>query len=307
MTEIAGSRNLTKVYSGKVKVKALDEFSISVQPGQIFGLLGQNGAGKTTFIKILLGIISHTSGSYSLFGSDHPEHLVKKRIGYLPENVSFPEVFTAQQNMEAFAGFYRMDRELTRKRTGELFEMLGLSKIANRRTKTFSKGQNQRLGLARALLHDPDLIILDEPTDGIDPVGRKEIRTILQDLRSRGKTIFLNSHILSEVEMVTDSVAILHKGKLLRTGSIDELTSENSGYELKLSRGLTLQEENSIVYLEKTGENVYRYNGSDIEGLNRMIDKVRILDVLIHEIALKKSNLEDLFIKTISSDEGGKR
>ncbi len=307
MTEIAGSRNLTKIYSGKGKVKALDEFSISVQPGQIFGLLGQNGAGKTTFIKILLGIISHTSGSYSLFGSEHPEHLVKARVGYLPENVAFPEVFTARQNMEAFAGFYGMDKQLTIKRTGELFDMLGLNKIADRKTKTFSKGQNQRLGLARALLHDPDLIILDEPTDGIDPVGRKEIRTILQDLRSRGKTIFLNSHILSEVEMVTDSVAILHKGKLLRTGSIDELTSETSGYEIKLSRTLTMEEENSVVYLEKTGENTYRYNGSDIEGLNRMIDKVRILDVLIHEIALKRSNLEDLFIKTISSDEGGKK
>ncbi len=307
MPEIAGSRNLTKIYSGRAKVKALDDFSISVQPGQIFGLLGQNGAGKTTFIKILLGIISHTSGSYSLFGSEFPSHLVKTKVGYLPENVSFPEVFTATQNMEAFAGFYGMDKELTRKRTGELFEMLGLTKLANRRTKTFSKGQNQRLGIARALLHDPDLIILDEPTDGIDPVGRKEIRTILQDLRSRGKTIFLNSHILSEVEMVTDSVAILHKGKLLRTGSIEDLTSETSGYELKLSRALTMEEENSIIYLEKSGENTYRYHGSDIEALNRIIDKVRILDILIQEVVLKRSNLEDLFIKTITSDDGGKK
>ncbi len=303
MSEIVSSKNLTKIYPGKIKVKALDDFSISVMPGQIFGLLGQNGAGKTTFIKILLGITRLTEGSFSLFGSNEYNHLLKKNIGYLPENIQFPEVFTARQSLAALARFYEMEPSLIKKRTGELFELLGLEKIADRRAKTFSKGQNQRLGIARALLHDPDLIILDEPTDGIDPVGRKEIRTILQDLKSKGKTIFLNSHILSEVEMITDSVAILHKGKLLRTGTIHELTHENTHFEIKLSRSLTLEEENSIVYLEKISEKLYRYNGSEVTELNRIIDKVRGLEILIEEISLRKSNLEELFIKTINADE----
>ncbi|MBN8547470.1 MAG: ABC transporter ATP-binding protein [Ignavibacteria bacterium] len=307
MSEIVSSNNLTKIYSGKFKVKALEDFSISVMPGQVFGLLGQNGAGKTTFIKILLGVTKLTSGSYSLFGSKEYNHLLKQRIGYLPENVQFPEVFSARQSMEAFARFYEMESSLVKKRTDELFERLGLSKIADRKAKTFSKGQNQRLGLARALLHDPDLIILDEPTDGIDPVGRKEIRSLLLDLKSQGKTIFLNSHILSEVEMVTDSVAILHKGKLLRSGTLDELTHENTNYELRISRPLTQEEENSIIYLEKKSDNIYRYNGSDLERLNKIIDKVRILDIFIEEISLKRSNLEELFINTITADDRGNK
>ncbi len=307
MSEIVSSSNLTKVYSGKIKVKALEDFSISVMPGQVFGLLGQNGAGKTTFIKILLGVTKITSGSYSLFGQSEYNHLLKQRIGYLPENIQFPEVFSAKQAMEAFARFYEMDSSLVKQRTNELFEKLGLTSIANRKVKTFSKGQNQRLGLARALLHNPDLIILDEPTDGIDPVGRKEIRSLLLELKAQGKTIFLNSHILSEVEMITDSVAILHKGKLLRSGTIADLQKENTHYEVRISRQLTPEEENSIIYLKKIGENRYRYNGADLAMLNKIIDKIRILDILIEEISLQRSNLEELFINTINADERGKK
>ncbi|GAB1350365.1 ABC transporter ATP-binding protein [Ignavibacteriales bacterium] len=307
MSEIVSSSNLTKVYSGKIKVKALEDFSISVMPGQVFGLLGQNGAGKTTFIKILLGVTKITSGNYSLFGQSEYNHLLKQRIGYLPENIQFPEVFSAKQAMEAFARFYEMDSSLVKQRTNELFEKLGLTSIANRKVKTFSKGQNQRLGLARALLHNPDLIILDEPTDGIDPVGRKEIRSLLLELKAQGKTIFLNSHILSEVEMITDSVAILHKGKLLRSGTIADLQKENTHYEVRISRQLTPEEENSIIYLKKIGENRYRYNGADLAMLNKIIDKIRILDILIEEISLQRSNLEELFINTINADERGKK
>jgi ABC-2 type transport system ATP-binding protein len=305
MSEIVSCKNLNKVYSGKFKVKALDDLSLSVMPGQIFGLLGQNGAGKTTFIKILLGITRLTTGSFSIFGSSDNNHLLRKRVGYLPENIQFPDVFTAQQAMEAFARFYEMDTTTTKKRICELFEKLSLSPIAKRNVKTFSKGQNQRLGLARALLHDPELIILDEPTDGIDPLGRKVIRTLLQNLKSEGKTIFLNSHILSEVEMITDSVAILHKGRLLRSGSIFDLTKESTHYELHLSRSLTIEEFNKIVYLEKADEKIYRFNGSNIEGLNGIIDQIRGLNILIEEVILRRSNLEDFFIKTISADNKG--
>lgn len=222
------AKNLSKVYrSGLFRRKsfqALTDVSLQVPAGSIYGLLGPNGAGKTTLIKILLGITSRTSGAATVLGSAAGSMAARREIGYLPENHRLPRHLTATTALEYYGSLSGMSLSAIRSASPKLLETVGLKGRDRERVSGYSKGMLQRLGLAQAMLHKPKLIVLDEPTDGVDPVGRREIREVLRHLASEGNTIFLNSHLLQEIELVCDSVAILNRGTVLKTGSVQELT-----------------------------------------------------------------------------------
>jgi len=305
-------QSLSKTYrSGLIRrreVHALSDFSLEVQEGEIFGLLGPNGAGKTTFIKILLSIARQTAGSAFILDEKVPEAKIRSRIGYLPENHRYPGYLSGEQVLRFFGQLSGVSSGDLSLRIPSLLELVGLAQWRTVKVKRYSKGMMQRLGLAQALVNDPELLFLDEPTDGVDPVGRKEIRDILTGLRDRGKTIFLNSHLLSEVELISDRVAILDRGRLLRVGTVDDLTSEGSHYRFTLEGGLSealLQEARARAYhLQQDGEKVTA-KCADSHELNQLIDMLRRHGVLIRSIAPERSSLEESFIRLIKNEEAG--
>lgn len=233
-------RDLAKVYRGGLfrrRVQALNGVSLDVPRGEIFGLLGPNGAGKTTLIKILLGIVRRSSGSASVLGHGVGDRRGRRAIGYLPESHRIPHHLTGNTALEYYGQLSGMPlTEIRAKRDG-LLDTVGLGKWGRTPVRNYSKGMQQRLGLAQAMLHDPELLILDEPTDGVDPVGRAEIRDVLFQLKDRGKTVFLNSHLLQEIELVCDRVAILHAGLVRHVGPVRELTEATSNCILYEVRG----------------------------------------------------------------------
>ncbi|MBN2476009.1 MAG: ABC transporter ATP-binding protein [Pirellulales bacterium] len=226
-------RYVAKTY--RRRVHALRGIEMRVEPGEVFGLLGPNGAGKSTLVKILMTVIRPTRATGTLLGRPIGHKPTLARVGYLPENHRFPPYLTGRQVLEFYAAMACVDRRTRRRRAGELLESVRMGKWANVRVGTYSKGMQQRIGLAQALCHDPRLVLLDEPTDGLDPVGRRETRELLLQLRDQGKTVFLNSHLLGEVERVCDRVAILVQGKVVRQGTIDDLTAHGRRYEIELS------------------------------------------------------------------------
>lgn len=303
--EITG---LTKVYSsagGRNKVEALKNVSLSVERGAIFGLLGPNGAGKTTLIKILLGITFPTHGTALMLNTPIDNYLIRKRIGFLPENHKYPNFLTGGEVLKYFGRLTGSD--ISESRIDELLQLVNLTKWKKSKIKTYSKGMMQRLGLAQALLADPDVLFLDEPTDGVDPIGRKEIRDLIKDLKSKGKTIFLNSHLLSEVELVTDRVAILNKGTLLREGTVNELTEKKEEYLIETS-GVDISETAPGAGFLLTKDPVkgkYILKVDDIEALNRFIDYLREKQILLKSVVPVKSSLEEMFINIINESDGG--
>jgi ABC-2 type transport system ATP-binding protein len=303
---IIETSELTKFYSsGAKKVLALSGLNLSVEQGTIFGLLGPNGAGKTTLIKILLSITFPTSGSAHMLNHDLSDYNIKKKIGYLPENHRYPNYLTGGDVLKFFGRLSGLDGDSLNKKIDELLELMKLSKWKKVKVKTYSKGMMQRLGLAQAMLNDPELIFLDEPTDGVDPIGRKEIRDILLELKAQSKTIFLNSHLLSEVELITDRVAILNKGKLLREGTVRELTEKKEEYRLTIEPGsnFTMPENYNGVAINAFKDDTFIIKASDTNQLNTLIDYLRENKVLISGIVKEKSTLEDMFISLIKESE----
>ncbi|MEJ2507100.1 MAG: ABC transporter ATP-binding protein [Ignavibacteriaceae bacterium] len=296
--------SLSKVYVssfGKKKVRALNELSLSINKGTIFGLLGPNGAGKTTLVKLLLQIIFPTFGSAKILGENINNYKLKKSIGYLPENHKYPSYLNGGEVLRFFGKLSGIDGKKLDKKIDELLEIVKLSKWKRTKIKAYSKGMMQRLGLAQALINDPELIFLDEPTDGVDPIGRKEIRDILVELKSRQKTIFLNSHLLSEVELITDRVGILNKGNLLREGTVKELTEKKEEYKLVIQK---ISESIELDNATKQSDNSYVIKVADIAELNRIIDNIRSKGILLKEIVPLKSTLEEMFISLINESEG---
>jgi ABC-2 type transport system ATP-binding protein len=306
---IVETSNISKTYrSGLFKrsvVHALTGVSLSVRQGEIFGLLGPNGAGKTTFVKILLSIVHPTGGEATVAGEKLGDLSIRERSGYLPENHRYPAFLTGLQTLIFFGSLTGMKGKALTDRADRLLELVGLKDWKKVKIKRYSKGMLQRLGLAQALLNDPDLLFLDEPTDGVDPVGRKEIRDLLTSLRSQGKTIFLNSHLLSEVEMISDRVAILNKGKVLKIGTIAELTSKQIEYELLLDRSLG----DSVIEklrphlrsLNVDGKKLVIASESKV-GLNTTLDILRSEGILIESMTQKRTTLEDSFIDLIQRE-----
>lgn len=299
------TNSLSKIYSisfGKKKVKALSEVSLKIPPGTIFGLLGPNGAGKTTFVKLLLGITYPTFGSGLLLNEPISNYTVKKKIGYLPENHKYPSYLKGREVLKFFGRLSGMTGKDLDIKIDQLLETVNLSERGNSKVKTYSKGMMQRLGLAQSLINDPDLIFLDEPTDGVDPIGRKEIRDILIQLKSKSKTILLNSHLLSEVEMITDRVGILNKGKLLREGSVKELTEKKEEYKISLSKTDidTNKFNQQHILITKNSDVSFSVKVNDVRSLNMLIDSLRKDGILIQEIELQKSTLEEMFISLVN-------
>src|ERR1017187_2160882 len=218
----------SKAFGSQPGTSALKGLNLEVREGETFGFLGPNGAGKTTTILLLLNLIRPSSGGARLFGLPLTDARVHRRLGYLPESVNLHDYYTGQGLLEFYAALLKVPSEIRGARIAELLKLLHLEDAAHKSVAKYSKGMLQRLGFAQAMLHDPDLLILDEPTASLDPVGRKEFRDILVELKRRGKTIFISSHILSEVESVCDRVAILQKGELKRIGTLQELSTARS-------------------------------------------------------------------------------
>ncbi|MFM7072705.1 MAG: ABC transporter ATP-binding protein, partial [Planctomycetota bacterium] len=222
-------------------LEVLKGLSFTVGPGEIFGLLGPNGAGKTTFIKILLGIVRASGGTATLLGHAAGSRRGRRQVGYLPENLRIARHHTGHSALDYYGWLSGLPLRVVRSRASELLPLVGLAQRASDPVSKYSKGMLQRLGLAQALLHDPQLVILDEPTDGLDPVGRSHVRNVLQQLKQRGKTVFVNSHILQEVELICDRVAILDKGLLRYVGPVHEAALRMATIEAaseSASRGL---------------------------------------------------------------------
>jgi ABC-2 type transport system ATP-binding protein len=205
---------------------AVDGLNLQVHSGEVFGFLGPNGAGKTTTMNVLLGFVNATSGSASIFGVDVREPIARQRIGYLPELTYYYKFLNAQELLRFYARIFRIPRAERDQRIDTVLKLVELDGARRRLIKTYSKGMQQRVGLAQALINNPDLLILDEPTSGLDPVGRMKVREIIQRLKEQGKTVFFSSHELGEVETVCDRVAILHEGKLKVEGRVSDLLQQ---------------------------------------------------------------------------------
>src|SRR5688572_25917505 len=224
--------DVAKIYKGKVH--ALQGIEMQVRRGEVFGLLGPNGAGKSTLVKIMMSVVRPTRAVGTILGKPVAHKATLGRIGYLPENHRFPRYLTGRQTLDFFGAMAKVNRATRKRRAAELLDVVGMTAAADRRIATYSKGMAQRIGLAQALMNDPDLVVLDEPTDGVDPEGRRDIREVLVRLRSQGKTVFVNSHLLGELEMVCDRVAILVAGRVARQGTLDELTVAKQRYEIEV-------------------------------------------------------------------------
>jgi ABC-2 type transport system ATP-binding protein len=212
--------HLHKAYGRNI---ALHDLDLTVMPGEVFGFLGPNGAGKTTTVKILLGLVQATRGEARIFGepAGHPES--RLRVGYLPENFRFHDWLTGSRLLDFHGRLARLSPSTRRERIPRVLETVGLAGRGQDRVRSYSKGMTQRIGIAQALIHEPDLVLLDEPTSALDPVGRREVRDLIRSLAARGMTVFLNSHLLSEVEMVCDRVAIVDRGRVVRSGRLADL------------------------------------------------------------------------------------
>jgi ABC-2 type transport system ATP-binding protein len=309
--EAIQTQDLTKHYrSGLFKRKnipALEKVSLSVEQGEIFGLLGPNGAGKTTFVKLILSIVHPTSGTATILDFPLGKRELKEYCGYLPENHRYPGFLTAENTLVFFGRLNGLPETNLKEKAHALLETVGLKDWAKVKTKKFSKGMLQRLGLAQSLINDPKILFLDEPTDGVDPIGRKEIRDLLLSLKARGTTIFLNSHLLSELEMVCDRVAILNKGKVVRLGTIAELTTQKLAYVLQLSSPVTKeireQLQQTILPIEYNNTSLV-VSLHDKSELNRIIDILRAGGIGIESMNQQKTSLEDYFIQIMKGENG---
>jgi ABC-2 type transport system ATP-binding protein len=288
------------------RFEALKGVSLQVQRSEIFGLLGPNGAGKTTLIKVLLGIVRRSGGTATLLGRPAGDRLSRLKVGYLPENLRIASHHTALTAMEYYGKLSGLPMSAIKSKRMALLESVGLEHRTKESVKKFSKGMLQRLGLAQALLHDPEVLILDEPTDGLDPVGRSHVRNVLHQLKEQGKTIFLNSHILQEVELVCDRVAILDKGVVKALGNVDEIAPEQQeGVELELSVAGAKEAiraglgERSVNQWDANGDGDHRLllRLADQTAVDRCIDDLRKHDVSIIALLRRRVTLEDAFLK----------
>ncbi|MDF5723231.1 MAG: ABC transporter ATP-binding protein [Rhizonema sp. PD37] len=281
------------------KVVSLKSCSLTVYQGETFGLLGQNGAGKTTLLKLLLGIIRPTSGRGLLLGKPLGDRSVKQRIGYLPENPYLYDFLTGWEFLQFAAGLFQIKRSVTRQRIPQLLELVGLSQADARRKqmRRYSKGMLQRVGVAQALINDPELVFLDEPMSGLDPIGRYQIRETILTLKAAGKTIFFNSHILSEVEQICDRVAILDRGELVCSGSLDQLLGISTTYQVQGQGG-------NWEILKKWVPNLdYLPDGSwqgTLQGDSYdFLASLRLMGARVKTIKLFRPSLEEFFMQQI--------
>ena len=298
---------LEKIYRSRFRgreIRAVSNVSLRVPIGVKFGLLGPNGAGKTTFVKMLLSAVHPTRGTATLFGKDARETEARRGVGYLPENHRFPTYLTGYGMLDFYGALSGLDARERKRRIPEFLDVVGLNGWADIRIKKYSKGMLQRLGLAQALIHKPRLLVLDEPTDGVDPVGRRDIRETLNALTGTGTTIFINSHLLSEVESFCEYVAILRKGELALEGKISALLT-GAGYRI-VATGL---QEQAFADIRRLGAAIMPMpEGIAVQAPTRdeaniIIDKIRAAGGFIESVSTSNSTLEDVFIRATQSEK----
>ena len=310
LIETQGLRKVYKTLLGN-PVEALSGVDIKVERGQAFGLLGPNGAGKTTLVKVLLGLAHPTDGQARLMGENVGTPLARLRIGYMPELRNYPQFLTASRCLYLFGRLHGIPTSKGKKRISEVLEDVGLGKWSNHKVGSFSKGMKQRLALAQALLHDPELLFLDEPAEGIDPLGRVVVRNILRRLRERGTTLFINSHLLTEVEMVCDEVAILKSGKIVKAGILSELTTREQQYRLTVASDLERVPallDRAILEIEEikapAGLAAWNLTVRDRDELNAALDRLRRENILVDGIEPVRNSLEEVFLGAIRDQTG---
>jgi ABC-2 type transport system ATP-binding protein len=306
LIEVSGLRKQYRSSFGKPKITALDGIDFQVGEGELFGLLGPNGAGKTTTVKILLGLTHATEGTASVCGLPVRDPESRRRVGYLPEGHKIPNYLTARQALSIFGRMSGMSGKAIAARIPALLDQVRMGQWADVRIKKYSKGMTQRLGLACAMVHSPQVLLLDEPTDGVDPVGRREIRDILRAEADRGTSVLLNSHLLSEIERTCDRVAVLRDGKVAAFGSVDELTRTTATYKMVA----TPIDDSLVSSFRESGAGVERVNGhvvlsvADLQHLNALVDQLRSRGGVLAELTPVRSTLEDVFVDLVRAEEG---
>ncbi|MCX7924232.1 MAG: ABC transporter ATP-binding protein [Fimbriimonadales bacterium] len=302
------TRNLRKVFRpllGGKPIVAVDNLNLHVPPGTVFGFLGPNGAGKTTTIQILIGNVYPTAGEAFVLGHRAGAIAAKRRLGFLPEKFQFHDFLTAEEFLRMHGRLAKMDGATLQKRIDETLELVGLAERRKSKIREFSKGMQQRIGLAQAIIHDPDLVILDEPTSALDPLGRRRVREVVQYLKERGKTVFLNSHLLSEVERSCDEVAIINKGRVIKQGALDELLVNRSVVSIELKR----VEPRVLEAIGKVAQKVHPVDERRITAEVAHEDDVPELARAIVEsggalmgLQAHRETLEDLFIQAVEGE-----
>jgi ABC-2 type transport system ATP-binding protein len=296
--------NLSKTYRTgfwmNQKIESLKSCSLSIYRGETFGLLGPNGAGKTTLLKTLLGITRPTTGKAVIFGQPIGDRQVKQKIGYLPENAYLYDFLTAWEFLEFIAGLFQIPKSKQRQRITELLDLVGLaqSTARNKKLKQYSKGMLQRVGMAQSLINDPEIVFLDEPMSGLDPMGRYRMKEIVLSLKQQGKTIFFNSHILSDIEQICDRIAFLALGELICQGSLDELLGTSNVYQATVS-GASL--ETLTPWMNNlTQENQYWHGQLKVEP-NQFVTRLNDIDANLVSIQLARPSLEEFFMQQLRS------
>ncbi len=294
--EVDSLRKIYRTSLARGRITALDGIELTVSKGELFGLLGPNGAGKTTTVKILLDLTRATEGTARISGLPVTDPESRRKVGYLPEGHKIPGYLTARQTLSIFGRMSGLDAETIKRRGGELLEKLRISQWIDVQVKKFSKGMTQRLGLAVALIHAPKVLLLDEPTDGVDPVGRREIRDLLRDEAKNGTAILLNSHLLSEIEMTCDRVAVLRSGKVVAQGRVDELTRRTAKYKLVAT---PIDESLLAAFHAERVNGHVELSVDNLQQLNALLDQIRAHGGLISEISPLRSTLEDVFVDLV--------
>jgi ABC-2 type transport system ATP-binding protein len=304
---------LRKVYG---RTTVLHDLTLSVAPGEIFGFLGPNGAGKTTTVKILMGLVRPTAGEARIFGLPAGNRLARQRVGYLPENFRFHDWLTGAGLLDFHGRLAGLSTDERRARIPEVIERVGLAGKGDARIRTYSKGMTQRIGLAQAIFHRPDLVLLDEPTSALDPVGRREVRDLIRSLREDGITVFLNSHLLSEVEMVCDRVAIIDRGRVVRSGRMAELLSGVAELRVMVDRAdrellAALKDHAEIMAVEAIGDDPGSRHGAtvtlavtDLEIAPLVAETVMRRGYQLFGLVPVHRTLEEIFMDLV---EGGER
>ncbi len=275
------TRNLTKIYRdfwGRKKVRALNSLSLEIKAGEVFGLLGPNGSGKTTTMKLLLGLLFPTEGEIEILGKPADDVEKNERIGYLPEESYLYRFLNADETLDFYGRLFNMSAKERRERADALIELVELKGARRRQLKEYSKGMTRRIGLAQALINNPDLVLLDEPTSGLDPIGTRKMKDLILKLRDEGKTVVMCSHLLADVQDVCDRIAILYEGELKVMGKVDELLQEQDATQLLTSR----LDDNVI---EEIKQVLAKHNGE------------------LKKVDHPTNSLEDLFLKTVSESK----
>lgn len=295
------AKTFTSGYFKKSAFQAVADLSFAVEPGEIFAFLGPNGAGKSTTINMIMGFLQPSRGKIAVFGAAPGERSARARIGYLPENYAFYTFLTAPKLLNFFGRLFQIPERERKQRIEELLHKLGLWEARNLTIGKFSRGMRQRVGIAQALLNNPELLVLDEPTSGFDPVGRRMVRDLLMEVKKRGTSIFLCSHILSEVEDICDRVVIIKRGKVIQQGALSEIVGAHSGYEITFTdpTGAIAAQLKTLGLAANPAEELMQTATDDEALAQRAVDVIRAYDGTLKAFTPRTRTLEDVFLNTV--------